>query len=116
MTTSTSASLPPAFADLEPLAQRWALKSFDARMQRRAAAAMDEIQAFYDAVQPRAEEALLHLERFPLDALPPAETRLMHLLFALTQAAMAVEMHGKPKVPHALLPIPVRVLRESAPI
>lgn len=115
MTTKVSL-LPPAFADLDPMALVWALPSFDARMQRRAAAPMEEIRAFYDAVQPRAEAALAHLERFELGALPPAETRLMHLLFALTQAAMAVEMHGTPKVPHAPLPIPVRVLRESAPV
>lgn len=114
--TTRHLSLPPAFADLEPLAQLWALPTFDARMQRRAAASMDEIRALYDALQPRAEAALVHLEGFPLNALPPAETRLMHLLFALTQAAMAVEMHGIPKVAHAPLPIPLRVLRESAPI
>lgn len=110
---NTGTSLPPAFADLEALAQVWALPDFDARMQRRAAASMDDIRTLYEAVQPRAEAALVHLESFPLDALPAAETRLMHLLFALTQAAMAVEMHGAPKVPHAPLPIPVRVLRES---
>ena len=114
--TTPLASLPPAFADLEALAQRWALPNFDARMQRRAAASMEEIHALYDAVQPRAEAALVHLEAFPLNTLPPAETRLMHLLFALAQAAMAVEMHGVPKVPHAPLPIPLRVLRESAPV
>lgn len=113
---TTNVSLPPAFADLEPMARIWALPSFNARMQLRASASMDEIRAHYDAVQPRAEAALVHLEPFPLNALPPAETRLMHLLFALTQAAMAVEMHGTPKVPHAPLPIPVRVLRESAPV
>ena len=114
--TTNIVSLPQAFADLEPMAQRWALPSFDARMQRRAAAPMDEIRALYDALQPRADAALTHLEQFPLHALPPAETRLMHLLFALAQAAMAVEMHGVPKVPHAPLPIPLRVLRESAPV
>ena len=108
--------LPPAFADLEAVACDWALPSFDARMQRRAASTMEQIHALYDAVQRRAEEALVHLEQFPLDALPAAETRLMHLLFALTQAAMAVEMHGVPKVPQAPLPIPVRVLRESTPV
>lgn len=116
MTTTKQLSLPTAFADLEPLAELWALPTFDARMQRRAAASMEDIRVLYDAVQPRADAALAHLEAYPLNALPPAETRLMHLLFALAQAAMAVEMHGVPKVPHAPLPIPLRVLRESAPV
>ncbi|MGQ0699644.1 MAG: hypothetical protein ACT4PZ_15550 [Panacagrimonas sp.] len=108
--------LPPEFADLEAHACVWALPSFDARMQLRAAASMADIQAFYDAMQPRADAALVYLEQFPLNDMPPPAHRLMHLLFALTQAAMAVEMHGKPKVAHAPLPIPVRVLRESAPV
>lgn len=107
--------LPAGFADLEALAREWALPSFNERLQKRAAGSMDELQAFYSAVQPRADEALAHLEKFPLDALPAAETNLLRLLYALTQVAMAVEVHGTPKVPHASLPIQVRVLRESAP-
>lgn len=108
--------LPPAFADLDPLAREWALPSFNARLQKRAASSMDALQAFHAAVQPRAETALRHLENFALDALPPQETALLRLLFALTQVAMAVEVHGAPKVAHASLPIPVRVLRESLPV
>lgn len=110
------AMLPSEFADLEFLAQDWALPSFDERLQKRAASSMPELHAFYDAVQPRADAALAWLEAFPLDALPAPAMNLMRLLYALTQVAMAVEMHGQPKVPHASLPIAVRVLRESAPI
>lgn len=108
--------LPAEFADLEAHAAEWALPSFDARMQHRAASSMDDIRRFYDAMQPRAEAALAYLENFPLDAMPEAEQRLMHLLYALAQAAMAVEIHGQPKVGHARLPIAVRVLREPLPV
>lgn len=113
---STSTLLPSMFADLEPYAATWALPSFDARMQLRAALPMADIQAFYEAMQPRADAALAYLEGFPLNQMPAPEQNLMRLLFALAQAAMAVEMHGKPKVAHASLPIPVRVLRESLPV
>ena len=108
--------LPPEFSDLEAFAAVWALPSFDARMQLRAASGMADIQAFYDAMQPRAEAALSYLEQFPLHEMPAPAHRLMLLLFALAQAAMAVEMHGRPKVAQAPLPVPVRVLRESAPV
>ena len=107
--------LPADFADLEDLAREWALPSFNERLQKRAASPMAALQACYERLQPRADAALAHLEGFPLQALPQAETHLLHLLYALTQVAMAVEVHGQPKIPHASLPIPVRVLRESAP-
>lgn len=113
--TSTPHQLPAAFSDLEPFAEDWCCASFNARLQRRAASSLEALQAFYDAVQPRAEAALAHLEAFDLHALPERETQLLRLLFSLTQVAMAVEVHDGPKVPHASLPIPVRVLRESAP-
>lgn len=112
----TSNLLPSAFADLEPFAATWALPTFDARMQLRAASSMADIRAFYEAMQPRADAALAYLEAFPLNEMPMAEQNLARLLYALAQAAMAVEMHGQPKVAHAPLPIPVRVLRESAPV
>jgi hypothetical protein len=108
--------LPPAFSDLESFAREWALPTFNERLQKRAASAMPDLRDFYEAVEPHADEALRHLEAFALDALPPAETNLLRLLYALTQVAMAVEVHGGPKVPHASLPIPVRVLRESLPV
>lgn len=113
--TPTDRMLPSAFSDLEPFAAQWCCASFNQRLQRRAASTMDVLQAFYAAVQPRADAALIYLEGFDLDALPPRETNLLRLLFSLTQVAMAVEMHGAPKVPHASLPIPVTVLRESTP-
>jgi hypothetical protein len=112
---SHTPKLPAAFSELEALAQQWCCASFDERLQKRAASSMEDLRAFYDAVQPRADAALAHLEGFDLQALPPAEMNLLRLLFSLIQVAMAVEMHGTPKVPHANLPIPVRVLRESAP-
>tara|TARA_R110000787_G_scaffold215561_1_gene324643 strand:+ start:4245 stop:4592 length:348 start_codon:yes stop_codon:yes gene_type:complete len=113
--TQSNPMLPAPFSDLESFAQDWALPSFNQRLQKRASSDMESLRAFYDAVQPRADAALEYLEDFDLDALPPPQLNLLRLLYALTQVCMAVEMHGVPKVPHASLPIPVRVLREPAP-
>lgn len=111
----SAALLPAAFADLEELARDWALPSFNERLQKRAASTMAELRAAYECLQPCADAALAHLETFSLEALPAAEANLLRLLYALTQIAMAVEMHGVPKVPHASLPIAVSVLRETGP-
>ena len=108
--------LPAAFSDLEAFAREWCSLDFNERLQQRAASSLSELKMFYDAVQPRSEAALKHLEGFSLDALPPAEMNLLRLLYAQIQVAMAVEVHGVPKVPHASLPIPIRVLRECAPV
>ena len=107
--------LPSEFSDLEPFAAGWALPSFDARMQHRAASSMSEIRRFYDAAQPRADAALAYLEQFPLNQIPEDAARLLRLMFALAQAAMAVEVHGQPHVLHATLPILVSVKCEPAP-
>lgn len=107
--------LPPEFSDLEPFAANWALSSFDARMQHRAASSMNEIRRFYDAAQPRADAAMIYLEQFPLHQMPQDATCLLRLMYGLAQAAMAVEVHGQPHLLHATLPILVSVKREPSP-
>jgi hypothetical protein len=47
--------------------------------------------------------------------MPEDALRLLRLTFMLAQTAMAVEIHGRPHVPHASLPILVRVRREQTP-
>jgi hypothetical protein len=113
--SNTNRLLPPGFEDLEGYVEQWALPSFDERMQHRAASRMSEIRHFYDAMQPRAEAMLAYLAQFPLDDMPEDALRLLRLTFMLAQTAMAVEIHGRPHVPHASLPILVRVRREQTP-
>jgi hypothetical protein len=96
-----TATLPPAFSALEPFAATWALPSADERMQKRMAASMAEIQAFYDVLLPITESALAHLDSFTLGALPAAEARLLHLLLAGAEAGLAVEVYGAPQLPLA---------------
>ncbi len=62
--------LPEAFADLEPFAATWCLRTEGERYGRRLASTMDEMQTFYDAAFPRLGEALSYLDQYPLDALP----------------------------------------------
>lgn len=97
MTTSTS-TLPPDFADLEPFAE-WALPTADERYAKRLASDMNELQAFYDAAMARIQDALTYLDGFPLDELPEDATRLMWLYCALMTASFPVEAWRQPRVP-----------------
>ena len=107
--------LPTGFEDLESFVATWALPTFNERMQHRAAQSMSEIRRFYDAMQPRADAAMVYLEQFPLNAIPADALNLFHLSLALAQAAMAVEIHGRPHVANARLPIMVNVKQEPLP-
>lgn len=93
----TQTSLPPGYQDLEPFVDYWAGESNDIRWDRRARAAMPDIQRFYDAMLPRADQAMTDLDKFPLDAMPEDATRLMRLLLSLPHVAMAVEFHRQPR-------------------
>jgi hypothetical protein len=97
MTTTTS-TLPDAFADLEPFAD-WALPTADERYAKRLASDMVELQAFYDAAMARIQDALTYLDQFPLDELPEDATRLMWLYCALMTASFPVEAWRQPRVP-----------------
>jgi len=93
--------LPPAFADLEHFAARWALPGSDERMHKRMSSSMEEIKAFYDTMLKVTDSALAHLDQFELGAMPPAETRLFHLVLAGAEAALAVEVYRAPQLPLA---------------
>lgn len=93
------AKLPEAFRTLEGFADIWALPTSDARLHKRMNSAMDEIQAFYDAMLPVAEHALAHLDEYHLGGLPPAELRLYYLLLASAEASLAVEVYRAPRLP-----------------
>jgi len=110
-----STLLPNGFEALEPFVAYWDVPSSEMRMRRRSEASMEDIKAFYDAMAPRGEQILQYLERFKMDALPEREARLFRLLLALAQAAMAVEMHGQPRVPFSPYPHAVTILKPPQP-
>jgi hypothetical protein len=95
----TTALLPAEFADLEPFAEKWCLRTETERFAQRMASSMDEIQAFYDAFFPRAEAAIVYCDKFPLDDMPDDAQRLMHLLYSLVMASFPVEAWRQPNVP-----------------
>lgn len=88
-----------AFADLEELAQKWALPTERARMERRLQAGMGELRELYDRVMPRLEAIILRLNSYPLEQIPPQEQVLKYLAYATVEASLAVERFGQPAVP-----------------
>ena len=96
--------LPAEFADLERFVEHWDVATSQERWIRRSETAQAAIRAFYDAMLARADAALTYVERFPLHDLPPDAACLLRLLLAMTQAAMAVELHESPRVPRSPFP------------
>jgi hypothetical protein len=95
----TMTMLPEAFADLEPFAPTWCLRTEGERYGQRLASTMDEMQTFYDAAFPRLEDALSYLDQYPLDALPAEATQLLWLCYSLVQVSFPVEVWRQPRVP-----------------
>ena len=90
----SAALLPPAFADLEPLAAAWSLATEEQRYARRAASSMDEIRAFHDAMMPRIAAILDYLDGFALDACPAEARRLLFLALSLAQIAPSIYFYN----------------------
>ncbi|MDA4102948.1 hypothetical protein [Mycolicibacterium monacense] len=97
-TATTTAKLPPEFADLEQFSD-WCLGSEAERYAKRLNSSMREMQAFYDAITARAEEAISYCDKFPLDDMPDDVLNLMHLLYSMIQVSFPVECWKQPKVP-----------------
>lgn len=92
--------LPDAFADLEPVAARWAFPTENQRSEIRWNATAADFAAFYDAVMPRIEAILAHLAQYPVDTMPDDAHRLFHLACAFAEAAPHHELYGgNPQVP-----------------
>lgn len=92
--------LPPAFADLAPLASIWARPTENARSEIRWAASAADFAAFYQAVMPRLTGILDTLSRVPLDGMDEAQTNLFCLAAAFAEAAPHHELYGgSPDVP-----------------
>jgi hypothetical protein len=92
------ATLPDAFADLEPFAG-WAVPGERARYAKRIFSSMGELQMFYDAAFPRLDEAVAYLDQFDLSALPEEAARLLWLCCSLVTVSFPVEVWRQPRVP-----------------
>jgi len=94
--------LPSPFADLELLAEGWALATQQERENRRRASSPAEIRAVYDTLLPRMDTMLDYLNQYTLDNLPEEAKRLMYLTFALAEVAPYVECYNCiPQIPNS---------------
>jgi hypothetical protein len=91
--------LPAAFADLQALADRYALPTERERHAERLKGPFADLKALYDAVLPRLDAIHAHLKQHPWPDLPPPEQSLLNLALALMEVSLAVESHGQPTVP-----------------
>ncbi len=87
----------PSISRFAPAALRWSLAAL-------VVASAHGTAGWVIANWQRAEAAMGYLEPYPLDAMPEDAGRLLQLLLALTQVAMAVELHRAPRVPHSTFP------------
>lgn len=87
-------TLPEGFDDLAPWVERWALPTERARYAQRIGSTLDDLEAFYQAVQPRLQAAMDYLNTFPADpaAVPEPTARLAYLVMALMEISRAVEV------------------------
>jgi hypothetical protein len=95
------ALLPDEFADLEPFAADWVLRTERERYAKRLSSSMERMQAFYDAAFPRAKTAIKYLDQFELDDLPEQAQNLLFLLYSMVMVSFPVEVWKQPHVPDA---------------
>ncbi|MCU1452022.1 MAG: Uncharacterized protein JWN46_168 [Acidimicrobiales bacterium] len=92
------ATLPAAFAELEPFAD-WALPSEHDRYAKRIASTMHQLQTFYDAVFPRLEDSVDYLRQVALDGISDEDRSLLWLFSSLVTVSFPVEVWSQPRVP-----------------
>jgi len=112
---ATTKLLPDGYEALEPYVAKWAKDSSAERMTERATSSMEDIQAFYDAILPLADEAMNLIDNYPIDDMPEDIACLCKLVLALPQVAMAVELHGQPRLPNTPYPHGIELLRGTPP-
>ena len=97
-------ALPEPFEDLTPFVE-WALEPERARTEKKVAASMEDIRAFYDAVIPRLGAMIDHLEGFSGGDLPAPERRLYLMALSLIEVASLVEHYKTREVIEACDPL-----------
>ena len=91
-------SLPPEFADLEPFVETWALRTEAERQETRLRSNMEDIAAFYAAMQGRIDDILTSLADQAPASLPDDLKALFHLTLSYCEVAPAVELFKQPAV------------------
>jgi hypothetical protein len=105
MTDFPTSILPGGFEALQPYAATWgALETPEDRYLFRQQCTMEELKDYYDIAAPRLDAVFDHLEKFPMNDLPAPEALLYRTVLGLTEAAMAIEVFGQPRVPYAPYP------------
>lgn len=94
MTTADYHSLPEGFADLEPLAARWARPSENERNAVRYAATAEDFAAFHGALLPRLDALLTYLRDCPAQPAEPLQRNALMLACAYGEAAPHHELYG----------------------
>jgi hypothetical protein len=92
------ATLPPAYADLEPFAD-WVLETESERYAKRLASSMEELQAFYDAAFPRLQESVDYLKGIALEGISAEDHNLLLLFASLVNVTFPIEVWRQPRVP-----------------
>ena len=96
--------LPDAFGELVPFAD-WALEPERARSEKKAAASIGEVRAFYDAMMPRIDEVLAYLEEHLAHDMPAEAHRLYLVSSSLVEVATLVELYKRRESVHACGPL-----------
>ncbi|MCY4612559.1 MAG: hypothetical protein OXB94_02925 [Nitrospira sp.] len=86
--------LPEPFEDLAPYLD-WALEPERALTEKKAAASMDEIRAFYDAMISRIDEILDYLEPYFGRDMPAPAYRLYLMSLTLVDLSTLVEFYKR---------------------
>jgi len=96
--------LPDAFEELAPFAD-WALETERARTEKKVAASMDEISAFYNTMIPRIENVLAFLEDHFGGDMPAEVHRLQLMSLSLIEIAIIVEFYKRREAVQACDPL-----------
>lgn len=92
--------LPAGFEDLQPLADRWARPTENARNAIRYAANAQDFADFHARMMPRLDDLFALLRNCPPTPEDPAEYLALQLLCAFAEAAPHHDLYGgSPQVP-----------------
>jgi len=105
----TAPALDTEFADLQPWAEAWAIRTEAERLAARAGADYAQLHAFYDALAPRMDAIIEHLNATPMPRFSPAQRSLFHLAQSFFEASLSVELLREPDEAEMITPARVRI-------
>ena len=95
-------ALPEGFSIVQKFLDVWSLSDSRARAHKRQTTAMNEIQAFYDAMRPLSAAAIDYLNDYALGELNAEGENLLKLMLSFAEISTAVEWYGSPSVPDSI--------------